>query len=1099
MAIAPSPSPRRAWLAIPAALVALIGAPLLLIGVGKSRLGSWSPLTGMDLPWRWTLDGLRRWGRSLSNGLETVDQLVDVFVRIGLVVAWCCVLVIAWTTVQEVVYQLRHGMPSASRSGGSIGWFGRAIANGLVALLPLSAVAAPVADAAHPGWRVGTAATLVTSDLATVVSSGSSSGQTVNADTGRQATAPDAANPGSFHVVAAGESMWTIAGRYAQDPDRIDAVAASIVAANAGRVMVDGHRFTTAALIEPGWHLQLPVGLASTSVTVQPGDSYWKLADQQLAATGEPSEAAVLELTNELIEHNASRLGYRNPAMLHPGDVVEFPSAEQPVTDPAAAPWPDDAPTPDELPVEDVPTPPLPQLDLPVDPNSNQPPTTSGGVETTPVSEPGPTVGADAQPSPPAAPDQALEPRAQTAPSSAPLDGDRQSSTGLPRSVGLAGAVALAAGVIAAVESRRRRRLRSLQIGQRLASPHPTVVTAERTLRAVSAAEQLARLDIAVRAVACDLADQQSAIAAAIVADDGAVTIVPVAAALPLDQRWMYDVDRGWWTLPAGVDVIELSRTARRSDQPCPALTHLGRSDLGNLFLDVEAVGVVAVCDCPDLVRAIAAALAVPPLGEDLRVLQHGVGLPDALGVERLESISDALHAIDTHSEAIAEVCTGSTTFAVRSRRQSVGDTAPLVVVAAMADDRTVGQLRQATGAGAGAAAVVGSTDDLIAPSDQIAVIRPDGDGRWVLHPWAIAFQPVQVGAADVERIAALLDAADGLPIVDDLAADRELAVVDAPSAAVLVADETLSTESSAVLLDDVWSAEGWMPEADGRDADIADPVLAVAETTDPAASTLSDPPGGGEPIDDWAFVVRLFGPIEIHTADGIPVAFGRSKSEELVVWMAEHRGRSTRSAARTALWDLDVRDATFSNVVSDARRALARAVQPPEGQEWIGRTLTEQLPLHPGVVSDAQLIERLRDRAAADPSRAVESLQEALRWIRGNPFESCTYLWPDAEGITSNLVILATGAAIQLAELALERGDVELAFWATEQGLRVLPGHEQLVAIRMRTHHAMGSLAGVRVEWESYERALRADAWSDGEPSPMLAGLRRELLSGAA
>ena len=43
------------------------------------------------------------------------------------------------------------------------------------------------------------------------------------------------------------------------------------------------------------------------------------------------------------------------------------------------------------------------------------------------------------------------------------------------------------------------------------------------------------------------------------------------------------------------------------------------------------------------------------------------------------------------------------------------------------------------------------------------------------------------------------------------------------------------------------------------------------------------------------------------------------------------------------------------------------------------------------------------------------------------------------------------------------------------------------------------GDLAGVRQEWESYERVLVADPWSDGEPAPKLLALRRELLSPAA
>ena len=111
-------------------------------------------------------------------------------------------------------------------------------------------------------------------------------------------------------------------------------------------------------------------------------------------------------------------------------------------------------------------------------------------------------------------------------------------------------------------------------------------------------------------------------------------------------------------------------------------------------------------------------------------------------------------------------------------------------------------------------------------------------------------------------------------------------------------------------------------------------------------------------------------------------------------------------------------------------------------------------------------------------------------------PFAGTGYLWPDAEGITSNLVLLATSAASELAGHHLSMGDVDGVFWATGQGLKVLPGHEELIALRMRAHARAGDLSGVRLEWESYERVLDADPWSDGEPAPKLVLLRRQLLS---
>ena len=185
-----------------------------------------------------------------------------------------------------------------------------------------------------------------------------------------------------------------------------------------------------------------------------------------------------------------------------------------------------------------------------------------------------------------------------------------------------------------------------------------------------------------------------------------------------------------------------------------------------------------------------------------------------------------------------------------------------------------------------------------------------------------------------------------------------------------------------------------------------------------------------------------------MHARTGEAGSFERSKTVELIAWLTTHRDRATRSGARTALWDLDVRDATFANVVSEARRALARLVAPPEGEEWVARTLTEQLPVHDLVVTDADLVEdRLAHARVQPPSQAIETLRPAVELVRDMPFAGTSYLWPDAEGITSNLILLAITAAAEFAGHALSLGDTDAVFWATGKGLRVLPGHEELIA----------------------------------------------------
>jgi two-component SAPR family response regulator len=306
----------------------------------------------------------------------------------------------------------------------------------------------------------------------------------------------------------------------------------------------------------------------------------------------------------------------------------------------------------------------------------------------------------------------------------------------------------------------------------------------------------------------------------------------------------------------------------------------------------------------------------------------------------------------------------------------------------------------------------------------------------WRLEPLGIEFTPVGLTATDVARVRILLDEADRSVVVDEA---------------------------------------------------VNNPMFVVAT----AAAPFSEP--------EWPLMVRLLGAVDVVDRRGNTVEFERSKALELVVWLSQHRERSTRNGARTALWEANVRDATFANVVSDARRALARLVPPPHGEEWIGRTLTEQLPLHTPITTDADLLQaRLTHARGQTSADAIATLRPGLELIRDIPFAGTSFLWPDAEGITSQLTLLVTNAAALLGTHYLSMGDVEGVFWATGQGLKVLAGHEELIGLRMRAHGRHGDIAGVRQVWAEYERALDADTWSDGQPAAKLVALRRELLAPA-
>jgi hypothetical protein len=245
----------------------------------------------------------------------------------------------------------------------------------------------------------------------------------------------------------------------------------------------------------------------------------------------------------------------------------------------------------------------------------------------------------------------------------------------------------------------------------------------------------------------------------------------------------------------------------------------------------------------------------------------------------------------------------------------------------------------------------------------------------------------------------------------------------------------------------------------------------------------------------NWQIIVRVLGPPSAEDRDGRRVTFSKGKALELLVWMAEHRGSSLRSAARTALWDGDVRDATFANVVSEVRRGLNSAVGEPPDDEWLPRTFSDRLPLHEAVVTDAQLLAiELDGFESGNDQRSHAGLVSSLNRVTNLPFSGVNYAWADAEGITTSHVILIVRAAVHLAELAIGNGDTTLLFSATERGLRVLPGHEELVLLRMKGHAHLGNRAAIRLEWESYSRAVESDAWAGGAPSEALRVAAEEL-----
>ncbi len=856
------------------------------------------------------------------------------------------------------------------------------------------------------------------------------------------APAPGASG-GSNVVVASGDTLIALARTHLGDSARWR----EIFELNRDRPQSDGGRLTTPSLIRTGWVLELPAEAAPGPVDASPPVEYAPDYTPYLAASEitiqdgdnlwELSEA---RLTSAGLPHDDVAVAdYLHDVIDRNAGVIEDPnlifSGEQFQFPESGTPPPPPPPPPPAVVAPAT----EPVAPAPVAAAPSPAPTSAAApvAPAVPVADPGAPVTTEAVPPPGPAPGQT------------PVGAESSVPDG-PAPIGIGEAALLSAGVLALVASRRRMRLRASEPRARVPDPSLEAVAAERRLRAVDAGERLLRVDVAVRAAAASLVDGPSRIVLVRVGADGGVELtLSAAASLPLP--WEGGGDS--WTLPGSTPIELLAESARTVGAPCVALAQIGIADDGrDVLADIEALGALAI-DAPgpmadQVVRGLAATLASSLFAEVANLVGVAIDATSFLDHRHAyvaPSVDDALELAATLLGSTSKA--RQSTFALRARHTSGEAWEPSIVLvgSAAASDVAPEVVRSAARRHGGLALVVGG------PADEAPWRLRVADRRWLLEPIGVPLVPVGLSEVDLAQLHGVLAAAD---------------------APLLSGEPPIGDEASG--------------DTAGGTAGRDDPAGA---TTVQAATPCEEPA--------WSLMVRLLGSVEVVDGRGAAAIFERSKALELIAWLALHRDRATRAGARTALWELDVRDSTFANVVSEARRAMARLVEPPVGDEWLGRTLTEVLPLHRDVITDVDLVRQRLDAARLQPPElAIETLRPAVEMVRDVPFAGTGYLWPDAEGITSNLVLLATSAATELAGHYLSMGDIDGLFWSTGQGLRVLPGHEELIALRMRGHARAGDLSGVRLEWESYERVLNADPWSGGEPAAKLVLLRRELLS---
>lgn len=208
----------------------------------------------------------------------------------------------------------------------------------------------------------------------------------------------------------------------------------------------------------------------------------------------------------------------------------------------------------------------------------------------------------------------------------------------------------------------------------------------------------------------------------------------------------------------------------------------------------------------------------------------------------------------------------------------------------------------------------------------------------------------------------------------------------------------------------------------------------------------------------EWVLVVKLFGYPVVENEAGEIALFRKRRALELLTWLALNRDRSRRSAARTAMWDLDITDSTFSTIVSDMRRGLAEVDRQSLRSDWVPTTYSDEIPLSIRIITEDVLMVNALESFRNNSENSSEIVR-ALSHVRDVPFAGTSYSWADLDGTTTRLVILAITAAMEVASWALATGDMAAFEVAITAGLRVFPGHEDLLTLqeeaKLRCHNS--------------------------------------------